>query len=202
MAARIGVVGADPHQAVDAAFGLQIAVGVLAFDQQGRRLDPGLLARMMIDQLDLIPWRSPQRRTSGSSRGSSTRWSPTPQAIGAVNNVVRTDDGRLVGFNSDAPGFRAGVELAMGRALAGRRRRGRGCRRGRARGRLRVPGRGRAAGDDRQPVGRGRAGELATRLRASAARPRGPRRRRSSQRRSRRPTSRSTRRPSGWSIRG
>jgi shikimate dehydrogenase len=38
--------------------------------------------------------------------------------IGAVNNAVRTDDGRLVGFNSDAPGFRAGVELAMGRSLA------------------------------------------------------------------------------------
>ena len=41
------------------------------------------------------------------------------EAIGAVNNVVRTDDGRLVGFNSDAPGFRAGVELAMGRSLTG-----------------------------------------------------------------------------------
>jgi shikimate dehydrogenase len=40
-------------------------------------------------------------------------------AIGAVNNVVRTEDGRLVGFNSDAPGFRAGVELAMGGPLAG-----------------------------------------------------------------------------------
>lgn len=40
-------------------------------------------------------------------------------AIGAVNNVVRTDDGRLIGFNSDAPGFRAGVELAMGRSLKG-----------------------------------------------------------------------------------
>jgi shikimate dehydrogenase len=40
-------------------------------------------------------------------------------AIGAVNNVVRTDDGRLVGFNTDAPGFRAGVELALGRPLAG-----------------------------------------------------------------------------------
>jgi len=39
--------------------------------------------------------------------------------IGAVNNVVRTDDGRLVGFNTDAPGFRAGVELAMGGNLAG-----------------------------------------------------------------------------------
>jgi shikimate dehydrogenase len=44
---------------------------------------------------------------------------PDAAAIGAVNNVVRTADGRLVGFNSDAPGFRAGVELAMGRSLKG-----------------------------------------------------------------------------------
>ena len=41
------------------------------------------------------------------------------EAIGAVNNVMRTDGGRLIGFNSDAPGFRAGVELAMGRSLEG-----------------------------------------------------------------------------------
>jgi shikimate dehydrogenase len=41
------------------------------------------------------------------------------EAIGAVNNVVRTRDGRLVGFNSDAPGFRAAVESAMGRTLEG-----------------------------------------------------------------------------------
>jgi shikimate dehydrogenase len=41
------------------------------------------------------------------------------QRIGAVNNVVRTDDGRLIGFNSDAPGFRAGVEMALGRPLEG-----------------------------------------------------------------------------------
>ncbi len=39
--------------------------------------------------------------------------------IGAVNSVERTADGRLVGFNTDAPGFRAGVELALGRPLAG-----------------------------------------------------------------------------------
>ena len=44
---------------------------------------------------------------------------PDAAIIGAVNNVVRTEDGRLIGFNSDAPGFRAGVELAMGRPLAG-----------------------------------------------------------------------------------
>jgi shikimate dehydrogenase len=40
-------------------------------------------------------------------------------AIGAVNNVVRMTDGRLLGFNTDAAGFRAGVELALGRPLAG-----------------------------------------------------------------------------------
>lgn len=39
--------------------------------------------------------------------------------IGAVNNVKRTDDGRLVGINTDAAGFRIGVEMAMGRSLAG-----------------------------------------------------------------------------------
>lgn len=43
---------------------------------------------------------------------------PDATAIGAVNNVYKRD-GRLVGFNTDAPGFRAGVELAMGRPLAG-----------------------------------------------------------------------------------
>jgi shikimate dehydrogenase len=40
------------------------------------------------------------------------------QAIGAVNNVVRTDDGRLIGFNTDAPGFRIAAEQAMGRSLS------------------------------------------------------------------------------------
>ena len=44
---------------------------------------------------------------------------PDAETIGAVNNVVRTDDGELVGINTDAPGFRAGVELALGRPLEG-----------------------------------------------------------------------------------
>lgn len=44
---------------------------------------------------------------------------PDADRIGAVNNVTKASDGRLVGFNSDAPGFRAGVELAMGRSLYG-----------------------------------------------------------------------------------
>lgn len=41
------------------------------------------------------------------------------ETIGAVNNVVREASGRLVGINTDAPGFRAGAELAMGRSLEG-----------------------------------------------------------------------------------
>jgi shikimate dehydrogenase len=41
------------------------------------------------------------------------------ETIGAVNNVARTAAGGLVGFNTDAPGFQAGVELAMGRPLSG-----------------------------------------------------------------------------------
>jgi len=41
------------------------------------------------------------------------------ETIGAVNNVLRTSSGGLVGFNTDAPGFQAGVERAMGRSLAG-----------------------------------------------------------------------------------
>ena len=46
---------------------------------------------------------------------------PDAQEIGAVNNVVRTYEGRLVGFNTDAPGFRTAVEQAMGWPLRGAR---------------------------------------------------------------------------------
>jgi shikimate dehydrogenase len=44
---------------------------------------------------------------------------PDALAIGAVNNVLRTHDARLVGFNSDAPGFRAGAEAALEGSLEG-----------------------------------------------------------------------------------
>ena len=44
---------------------------------------------------------------------------PDAERIGAVNNVIREPSGRLVGINTDAPGFRAGVERAMERSLAG-----------------------------------------------------------------------------------
>lgn len=43
---------------------------------------------------------------------------PGAQAIGAVNNGVRTDDGALVGFNTDASGFMAAVR-SMGVSVSG-----------------------------------------------------------------------------------
>jgi shikimate dehydrogenase len=46
---------------------------------------------------------------------------PQAQAIGAVNSVQRTADGRLVGFNTDAPGFAAAVQRDLGRDFAGAR---------------------------------------------------------------------------------
>ncbi len=42
---------------------------------------------------------------------------PDAERIGAVNNVIREPSGRLVGINSDAPGFRVGAERAAGRSL-------------------------------------------------------------------------------------
>jgi shikimate dehydrogenase len=42
---------------------------------------------------------------------------PDAERIGAVNNVIREPSGRLVGINTDAPGFRAGAERAAGRSL-------------------------------------------------------------------------------------
>jgi shikimate dehydrogenase len=44
---------------------------------------------------------------------------PAAATIGAVNSVARSEASALVGFNTDAPGFRAGVQLAMGRPLVG-----------------------------------------------------------------------------------
>jgi shikimate dehydrogenase len=44
---------------------------------------------------------------------------PDAAEIGAVNNAVRTSQGRLIGFNTDAPGFRTAVEAAMNFPLTG-----------------------------------------------------------------------------------
>src|SRR5690606_34688103 len=52
VAPGLRVEGRDPHQAMNSLLRLQIAVGVLAPDLQGRALDPGLLAGLQVHQLD------------------------------------------------------------------------------------------------------------------------------------------------------
>ena len=53
VAARLGVERRDPDQPVDAALGGEQAVGVLAVGDEGRRLDPRLLAGRRLLHLDL-----------------------------------------------------------------------------------------------------------------------------------------------------
>ncbi len=46
---------------------------------------------------------------------------PAAAAIGAVNNTVRTEDGRIIGFNTDSIGFAASVRDDLGVAMQGAR---------------------------------------------------------------------------------
>jgi len=55
LAAGVGVEGRDAHQPVDAALGLQPAIGVGTADAQRGRLDARLLARALLLDLDLEP---------------------------------------------------------------------------------------------------------------------------------------------------
>ena len=54
MAPGLAVEGRDAHQAVHAALGLQPAIGVLALDAHGGRLDAGLLARALLQPFELV----------------------------------------------------------------------------------------------------------------------------------------------------
>src|SRR6185295_11219414 len=49
VAPRVAVVGRDAHQPVHAGLGLEPAVGVLAFEENGRRFDAGLLPCTLLD---------------------------------------------------------------------------------------------------------------------------------------------------------
>ena len=72
------------------------------------------------------------------------------ERIGAVNNVVREDDGRLVGINTDAPGIPRRGRACDGAIALGRYRRRRGCGRRSARGRVCLSRRRGALGDHRK----------------------------------------------------
>ena len=145
------------------------------------------------------------RRTSRVVAGAVRRGRARRAGRSAPSTTSsRTDDGRLVGFNTDAPGFRAGVELAMGRPLARRDVVVAGRRRGGPCGRLRVP-EPRASTGSRSATGRRprrRRWRRGSRGVGSGSTPRWPSTTRRSATRSARPTSRSTRRPSGWSTPG
>ncbi len=53
MAARIRIERRNAHEAMNAGFGLQPAVRVVALDDDGRRLDAGLVAGGLFDDLDV-----------------------------------------------------------------------------------------------------------------------------------------------------
>ena len=57
MAPGLAVEGRDAHQAMDARLGLEPAIGIETGDLDGDRLDAGLLARGLLDPLDLVAVR-------------------------------------------------------------------------------------------------------------------------------------------------
>ena len=57
VAAVVRIEGRDAHQAMDAAFGLEPAIGVGAGDPDRRRFEPGLLAAAFLEPFDLVAVR-------------------------------------------------------------------------------------------------------------------------------------------------
>ena len=49
MAPGVRIIGRNAHQAMNAGFGFQFAIGVVALDLEGAGLDAGLFARMLIE---------------------------------------------------------------------------------------------------------------------------------------------------------
>ena len=128
VAAGGAVIRADAHQAVDTAFGLGIAVGVLAFQQQRRRLDSGLLARMLVDQFDL------QAVAFAPARIHAAEHPGPVLALGAARPGIDLDIGvvaigfarqqrldlvlfgaaREIGERGEAVGLHLGIALGLG----------------------------------------------------------------------------------------
>ena len=51
---RVGIERRDANEAMDAAFGLQPAIGVVALDLDGRRFDAGALALGLLQEIHLV----------------------------------------------------------------------------------------------------------------------------------------------------
>ena len=120
--ARVGIERRDAHQPMHAALGLEPAIGVVALDLDGRRLDAGVLALGLLEQLDLVavllgPARVHAQQHARPSPGSrcrrrrhaprdSSRWRrprPTaaPRARGARPRPCSAAQRRL-GLGDDA----------------------------------------------------------------------------------------------------
>ncbi len=96
------------------------AAAAIDADYELREIDPGQLAAF-VDEVRDPAWfgfqvTAPYKR---DIMALLDEVEPQAAAIGAVNSVQRRDDGTLVGFNTDAPGFAAAVGRDLGRDFAG-----------------------------------------------------------------------------------
>ncbi|HTS15562.1 MAG TPA: shikimate dehydrogenase [Candidatus Sulfotelmatobacter sp.] len=101
------------HDAAFAAAGLDARYELLELDPEAV---PGVVAAAHGPAWLGLQVTAPYKRLVA---GLCDRVDTDAATIGAVNSVVRTAAAELVGFNTDAPGFRAAVEAALGRPLAG-----------------------------------------------------------------------------------
>ena len=103
------------HNAAFAACGIDAAYELLELDEQDV---PAAVEAAHGDQWLGLGVTAPYKQLVASLLDEVE---PDAVRIGAVNNVVRTPGGRLVGFNTDAPGFRVAAEAAMAAPIAGKR---------------------------------------------------------------------------------
>jgi len=118
VAPRVGIEGRDAHQAVHARFRLQPAIGVVTLDEQGRRLDAGLLALVDFQHLDL------EAAPLGPARVHAQEHVGPVLALGAAGTrmdfeigVVAVGLARQHGFDLARPGLagqRADRRLGLG----------------------------------------------------------------------------------------
>ena len=114
MAPRVGVERRDAHQAVHADFRLQQAVGVLAVDFEGDRLDAGAFTLQPVgnDGLEAL--------ALGPSQVHAEQHLGPVLAFGAARAGVNRDDGaaRVVFAGEQHGGLEALQELAVGLQVA------------------------------------------------------------------------------------
>ena len=95
------------HFAVDAAYELR---------EIGRSEIPGFVTETRSDEWFGFQVTAPYKRDVMEHLDDVE---DAARVIGAVNSVIRLPDGRLVGFNTDAPGFQRGAESELGIAFDG-----------------------------------------------------------------------------------